>query len=67
MLFKKEDGKKYDPVTATVPGVDQRYRQEILDEISLAGDPHGPKAVSETPVVETPTIIQRIKKKINLV
>jgi hypothetical protein len=61
VFSKIESKKKYDPVTAPVPGVDQEYRQEILNEISCAGDPRQPALTPETTLVKRPTIIQRIK------
>lgn len=39
------ENKKYDPVTATVPGVDPQKRSDELKEISTAGDPQSSKKI----------------------
>ena len=44
-MFEK-NANKYDPVTATIPGVDQQQRSDELKELSLSGDPQPKK---ETP------------------
>jgi len=40
------ENKKYDPVTAPVPGVDPKQRSNELKELSTAGDPLPPKPLS---------------------
>jgi hypothetical protein len=37
-MFEKNN-RKYNPVMAPVPGVDQQQREDELIEISMAGDP----------------------------
>ncbi len=43
----------YDPVTAPVPGVDEKYKKELIEELANQGDPITPSANVNEPERKT--------------